>query len=259
MVGLSSYPGLAGLFVAGIFSGALSTVSSAVTSLAAVTLEDFVKPFCFGHRGLPDDKASRISKLLALFYGILCVILAYVAEHLGGILQASLTIFGVVGGPLLGVFSLGMLTRTANQKGALTGLLTSLVFGTWIGFGANLAQVPIPSLPRSQEGCSDNQTIFYNSSSPELNLENITALFTVSSPPEDRYIFPLYRLSYMWYAALGWLICFVVGLVISLIGGRKETTDPRLLSPVVNLWKVRRHHSLSQDEKVEICNDETKL
>ena len=40
---LKNIPGLAGLFVAGIFSGSLSTVSSAVNSLAAVTLEDYVK------------------------------------------------------------------------------------------------------------------------------------------------------------------------------------------------------------------------
>ena len=40
---LKNMPGLAGLFVAGIFSGSLSTVSSAVNSLAAVTLEDYIK------------------------------------------------------------------------------------------------------------------------------------------------------------------------------------------------------------------------
>jgi len=40
---LKNMPGLAGLFVAGIFGGSLSTVSSAVNSLAAVTLEDYVK------------------------------------------------------------------------------------------------------------------------------------------------------------------------------------------------------------------------
>lgn len=36
-------PGLSGLFVSGIFSAALSTVSAAVNSLAAVTLEDYIK------------------------------------------------------------------------------------------------------------------------------------------------------------------------------------------------------------------------
>jgi solute carrier family 5 (sodium-coupled monocarboxylate transporter), member 8/12 len=40
---LSNMPGLPGLFVAGIFSGSLSTVSSAVNSLAAVSLEDYLK------------------------------------------------------------------------------------------------------------------------------------------------------------------------------------------------------------------------
>lgn len=42
--------------------------------------------------------------------------LAFLAQFLGGVLQAALTVFGVVGGPVLGFFSLGMFTVTANQK-----------------------------------------------------------------------------------------------------------------------------------------------
>lgn len=56
------------------------------------------------------------SKLIALFFGFLCVGVAFLAQLLGGILQAALTIFGVIGGPLLGLFSLGMFTVTANEK-----------------------------------------------------------------------------------------------------------------------------------------------
>ena len=41
---MSDVPGLPGLFVAGILSGSLSTVSSAINSLAAVTIEDYVRP-----------------------------------------------------------------------------------------------------------------------------------------------------------------------------------------------------------------------
>ncbi|KFM78822.1 Sodium-coupled monocarboxylate transporter 1, partial [Stegodyphus mimosarum] len=52
MASLSMIPGLPGLFVAGIFSGTLSTMSSAINSLAAVTVEDFFRPLCF--RDVPE-------------------------------------------------------------------------------------------------------------------------------------------------------------------------------------------------------------
>lgn len=43
---LSTYPGIPGLFIAGIFSAGLSTISATVNSLAAVILEDFIRPLC---------------------------------------------------------------------------------------------------------------------------------------------------------------------------------------------------------------------
>jgi sodium-coupled monocarboxylate transporter 8/12 len=64
---------------------------------------------------LPENRSGPVSKVLALLYGFLCLGIAFAAEYLGGILQASLTIFGVVGGPLLGLFTLGMFVPSANQ------------------------------------------------------------------------------------------------------------------------------------------------
>jgi sodium-coupled monocarboxylate transporter 8/12 len=40
---MGNIPGLSGLFVAGIFSASLSTVSASLNSLAAVTVEDYYK------------------------------------------------------------------------------------------------------------------------------------------------------------------------------------------------------------------------
>lgn len=59
---------------------------------------------------------SLLTKLFALSYGIASIGMAFLAQFLGGVLQASLTIFGVVGGPLLGLFSLGMFCSTPNEK-----------------------------------------------------------------------------------------------------------------------------------------------
>jgi len=44
---MGSIPGLTGLFVAGIFSSALSSVSPVLNSLAAVTMEDYIKVYIF--------------------------------------------------------------------------------------------------------------------------------------------------------------------------------------------------------------------
>ena len=85
-------------------------MSSAINSLAAVTLEDYIKPLVGGGASGPHPlrRQTLILKCLALTFGVTCIGLAFLMEILGaGVLQASLTIFGVVGGPLLGLFTLG--------------------------------------------------------------------------------------------------------------------------------------------------------
>lgn len=103
---LKDLPGVAGLFVAGIFSASLSTVSTALNSLSAITLEDYYKNIYFAIKKKPlaasDRDSALTSKLLSTFYGFVCIGVAFLTQNLGGVLQASLTIFGVVGGPLLG-------------------------------------------------------------------------------------------------------------------------------------------------------------
>ena len=59
-------------------------------------------------------------KILALGYGLLCIALTFLVDLLGpGVLQASLAIFGIVGGPLLGLFTLGMISQKANIQGGM--------------------------------------------------------------------------------------------------------------------------------------------
>jgi len=64
-----------------------STVSSGLNSLAAICLEDFVRPFCCV--GMSDARATNVSKGLAMGFGLLCFGLVFVASQLGNVLEVS--------------------------------------------------------------------------------------------------------------------------------------------------------------------------
>lgn len=228
---LGTWQGLPGLFVAGVFSGALSTVSSGMNSLAAIVLEDFIKAGCYP--GISEKNATTVTKVLSLFFGLLTFALVFVAEQLGNILSAALSIFGMVGGPLLGVFTLGMFFPWANAIGAFIGLAISLIFMFWIGIGHQVAraygQIVLEMKPVTTAGCNINGTTFVT--------EAVTTLASaLTSPAEDPgEPLAIYKLSYMWYSATGCFTVIVVGLLITLFTGKKNVReiDPRLISPGV--------------------------
>lgn len=49
-------------------------------------------------------------------FGVLSLALVFVVEQLGGVLQATLTLNGLIGGVTLGLFSLGIFFKSANAK-----------------------------------------------------------------------------------------------------------------------------------------------
>nr|XP_060515615.1 sodium-coupled monocarboxylate transporter 1 [Panthera onca] len=83
---LQDYPGLPGLFVACAYSGTLSTVSSSINALAAVTVEDLVKPH---FRSLSERSLSWISQGLSVMFGALCIGMAALASLMGALLQSA--------------------------------------------------------------------------------------------------------------------------------------------------------------------------
>lgn len=236
MKSLSKFPGLPGLCIAGLFSASLSTLSSVINSLAAVTLEDFIRPNCC-QGSMTDSRAAFITKMLALLYGVLCIVMSYMVEKLGGLMQATITISGVLGGPMLGLFTLGMLFKRPNEKGAITGLLISLALCFWISFGTRAANVKSEKLPLSVSGCY-NSTTLGNETFPidETHFSHVNKTYLVQHV-DNSDVFPVYRLSYMWYSVTGCLTTIIIGYLASLITGPNKDIDPELLSPIVKWGK----------------------
>ncbi|XP_047467909.1 solute carrier family 5 member 6 [Mugil cephalus] len=215
---LQGLPGLPGLFVACLFSAALSTISSAFNSLATVTMEDLIKPH---FPNMTEARATLLSKALAVSYGLVCLAMAYLTHLMGdSVLQVALKIFGLVGGPILGLFCLGMFFPCANSTGALVGLASGLAVSFWIGIGSIVT--PSSGTTLLPPDCRVNTTGAF-----QTVLSNVTM-----SRPSGLKRF--YSLSYMWYSAFNCFTVILVGLIITFLTGpmKEEDVAPGTIFPL---------------------------
>ncbi|CAH1788559.1 unnamed protein product, partial [Owenia fusiformis] len=128
-----SLPGFPGLFLATLFSGALSTMSSGLNALSAITWEDFLK---YRLRHLKESRKALCTKLLVLIYGVCSTGIAILAMFIKGpIMQAGSTLSGAISGSLIGMFVLAAFTVTSNWKGTLAGPMVSFPIMVWIAIG----------------------------------------------------------------------------------------------------------------------------
>ncbi|XP_017764407.1 PREDICTED: sodium-coupled monocarboxylate transporter 2-like isoform X1 [Eufriesea mexicana] len=220
-----SIPGLPGLFVAGVFSAALSTMSTGLNSMSGVIYEDMIKPWL--RVPLSETATSRIMKATVVLTGTICVTLVFLVEKLSGLIQAAKSLSGITAGPLLGIFTMGMFFPIANSAGALVGGLVSLNLVAWISFGTQAAissgKINFPVKPVSVDGCSE---------SLRNQATNLTVIVETAIKEQP---FFLYRMSYLWYTWIGFLTAIFVGLIVSWITGpnKRGPGDEKLYTPVV--------------------------
>ena len=117
--------GFAGLLIAAIIAAGMANLSAAFNSLASSSVMDFYKPFI---RPNADEKHyMAVSRGMILAWGTVLVSIALVAQLLHrSALELALTVASVPYGSMLGIFLLGVLTKRANTRGALTGALVAL-------------------------------------------------------------------------------------------------------------------------------------
>jgi len=113
--------GISGLLIAAILAAAMSNLSAALNSLSSSAIMDFyvrLRPQA------EEVKRMRLSRMATFFFAIVLFALAVFSLHKAGrVVEVGLQIASVAYGALLGVFLLGVLTETANQRGAVLGML----------------------------------------------------------------------------------------------------------------------------------------
>jgi SSS family transporter len=127
---------LKGFLIVAILSAAMSSVSSALTSLASVSTMDFVKP----RWGAKDEAFFlRFSKISTVVWAALLVVTAYLSRQVEFVLNAAFSLRGLTSGALVGGLTLVVFWRRARALPVISGMLVSL--------GVMIAIQVLPKLP----------------------------------------------------------------------------------------------------------------
>ncbi|KAJ8030456.1 Sodium-coupled monocarboxylate transporter 2 [Holothuria leucospilota] len=232
-------PGLTGFLMYAIFSGSLGNVSTGINSIATMIGQDIIKSF---NPNINDLKYNVMVKGVAILVGGLIISLAFVVSTFGPILEASTMLNGVFIGPLLGVFMLGIYFPWSNSKGALAGMISSMVVGSWLKTGALFYPPVLNDPPRFIDQCPNFLT-----NSTESPFGSIYYKFTIQETlvytTGDKGLtdgISLYSLSYAYYTLLTTVVTIIFGLIVSYFTHPTDPSslDPELLSP----WTRRICH-----------------
>ena len=122
--------GISGLLIAAILAAAMSNLSAALNSLSSSSIIDF---YLQRHPQIDERRKIRLSRIATLFWALLLFGLAILSlNKVGRVVEVGLQIASVAYGALLGVFLLGVLTRRANQTGAIMGMLCGFAAGLYL-------------------------------------------------------------------------------------------------------------------------------
>ncbi|MGL6113641.1 MAG: sodium:solute symporter [Cetobacterium sp.] len=136
--------GLSGLVIAAIFAAAQSTVSSSLNSVATCITSDIVKPIM---KNLTDKGELKIAKYCSWIVGIVSSLLAlrFISVGQGDMFLYFQAITGLLGGPIAGLFLVGIFIKRANAKAAWVGFIISIIVAVYIGNPAGLLSKFFPA------------------------------------------------------------------------------------------------------------------
>lgn len=225
--------------------------------MSAVILEDFIKSFI--KKPLTEKQTHYVMRFVVAIFGAICVCLVFLVEKLGAVLQLSISLGAVSNGPLLGIFTIGVLLPYINGTAVVVGGATGLGIMAWICARAQAAiatgELYHAIKPVATDGCG----YIFMAQSP-LNLLAING--TESPIIEDPIIepdFTIYHISYLWYTLLGALITIAVSIIVSAISGFNDPRkmDPKLFAPCVRRYlnlELKREEPLGTEDDIRYAS-----
>jgi SSS family transporter len=114
--------GMSGLVVAGLCAAAQSTIATSINSMSTAVVEDFMRPW----KLIKTERGYlHMGRALTIILGTGGVALAllFASYDIKSLWDQFMTILGLFGGSMCGLFCLGIFTTRANGPGAIIGTL----------------------------------------------------------------------------------------------------------------------------------------
>ena len=122
--------GVIGLLLVAILAAAMSSLSSAVNSLAAVTMEDLA---VLGKKPATKSGEVMLARGVSIFWGVAILIMSLFAGSIAPtVIEAINKVGSALYGPILAVFLIGMLSKRVGGVGASAGLLAGLAVNLYL-------------------------------------------------------------------------------------------------------------------------------
>jgi len=136
--------GISGLILVGLLAATMSTMASDLNCRGAVLFDDYYNKFQNNRSVRQRLLFSRFSVLVS---GLLCVMLAMAMTKIHSMANAAFDFMSLVGGGVLGMYTLGIFTKRCNTKGLYVGLVFGVIFILWAYF-AGMNQLDwLPKFP----------------------------------------------------------------------------------------------------------------
>lgn len=121
--------GVIGILMIAILAAAMSSLSSAINSLSAASVEDIFNR----NKNLTDKQYMKYSKYSAIFWGLVCLILAFFTGDIAKtVIEAINKIGSVFYGPILATFISAIALKRVNARGANVGLVTGVLVNVYL-------------------------------------------------------------------------------------------------------------------------------
>ena len=234
------FQGMTGLFLASLSCAALSTLSSCLNSMSAITYEDIVK---VKFPNISEKKATFVSKIVVLLYGMVGIALTFLVAKIPGTATTIFTsIIGCMDGPTAAMFLLSMMSRRVTTKGVFVGAVTGMVTTLWIILGQAFSNLPPdPKLPPGPTyNCTEVNPAFYDhlrpnhiTTTPDVHVSTEAHNLTLSLPTEAESVLTplqtLYNLSYTLFSFTGFSVTIVIASIVSVFTKPTKDIDDRCL------------------------------